>query len=141
MILDSVASQLAACTLELSKLPPLNAADPVTCVYTLITELCTSMKESIVGSPVNADLVQATRETYEDFKFTIRSSAPPFAPYKNAREAPHNVSEYASFDPNVTAWSDGEGILFLENVRDILRGSVDPSSRGVDGVVVDLRMG
>ena len=123
-MLELIATQLAACTLELSKLPPLNTTDPVACVYSLITQLCASLKESVAGSPVNADLVQTNRDTYEDFMFAIRASAPPFAPYKDVDEAPHDISEYVRIDPDVAPPKNGEGVMFLEDVRNTLRKSV-----------------
>ena len=88
-ILDNVAAQFEACNAQLTKLPPLPMEDPVACVYNLVTTFSANVKDYVVGSPAGTDLVQANRDTYQAFKFAIRASAPPFAPYKNERDARH----------------------------------------------------
>ena len=102
---------------------PLPMEDPVACVYNLVTTFSANVKDYVVGSPASTDLVQANRDTYQAFKFAIRASAPPFAPYKNERDAPSDLNQYVRTNGN-----DGDAppgtIMYLEDVKAHLKACV-----------------
>ena len=123
-ILDGVATQLESCNTQLAKLPPAMVEDPVAFVYTLVTKFCADLKERVVGSPSSTDLVQANRDTYEDFKYAIRSTAPPFVPYKNATQAPADISQYVRFDGIDKDGKPTGALMYLEDVKEHLCGCV-----------------
>ena len=80
--MDEVANQLAQCTEQLSKLPPVVATDPVPFVIDLVTAFCGDVAREIEGSPEHPRLVQADKRAYESFRHAVRATAPVFVPWQ-----------------------------------------------------------
>ena len=115
-----MAVQLEGCNAQLEKLPPPITAEPTAFVLALVTNFCAELAQRVRGSPSNTALVQSTRRTYEAFKLNIRSSAPPFVPYKDQSQAPRDISEYLRVDANDRSARGKKfagKIYYLEDVR------------------------
>ena len=72
--------------------------DPPAFVLQLLTSFCNDLAVRVRGSPTNTALVQGTRKAYESFKYSVRSSAPPFVPFENAAQAPKDINQYIRMD-------------------------------------------
>lgn len=86
----------------------------------LITEFSNDLTLCVRGSPTNTQLVQSARRTYEAFKMTVRSSAPPFVPYPDAQHAPRDISEYIRVDAKDRSARGKKytgTVMYLEDVR------------------------
>ncbi|KAI0706855.1 P-loop containing nucleoside triphosphate hydrolase protein [Cerioporus squamosus] len=126
-ILDQVALQLESCNAQLEKLPPPITAEPTAFVLALVTSFCTELAQRVRGSPSNTALVQSTRRAYEAFKLNIRSSAPPFVPYKDQTQAPRDISEYLRVDANdrnARSKKFAGKVYYLEDVKAHISSSI-----------------
>ncbi|EJF61472.1 hypothetical protein DICSQDRAFT_161582 [Dichomitus squalens LYAD-421 SS1] len=126
VLIDQVATQLESCNAQLAKLPPAITTEPTAYVVELVTEFSTELAQSVRGSPTNTALVQSTRRIYGSFKHAIRSSAPPFVPYKDATHAPRDISEYVRVDAqDRSAGKKSFGnIMYLEDIREHISASI-----------------
>lgn len=87
----------------------------------LLTDFSNALSQCIRGSPTSTELVQSTRRMYESFRDSIRSSAPPFVPYKDKEHAPTDVSEYVRPDSHDRSGLNKKfvgKVLYLEDVRE-----------------------
>ncbi|KAI0698693.1 P-loop containing nucleoside triphosphate hydrolase protein [Earliella scabrosa] len=119
-LLDQIAAQLETCNEQLRPLPPPITTEPTAFVVDLVTAFCNDLAQRIRGSPTHTQLVQNTRRTYESFKFTIRSSAPPFVPYQDEKHAPQDISQYVRVDANDRSARGKKyngTVMYLEDVR------------------------
>ncbi|KAH9854523.1 P-loop containing nucleoside triphosphate hydrolase protein [Lenzites betulinus] len=133
--LGKVAEQLAACNAQLNTLPPAITTEPSAFVLARVTRFAAELGARIQGAPAHGqtELVQRTRHAYATFKDAVRASAPPFVPYENVARAPRDVSAY-TWAPRadnlkgprkrVAPGTEGEGIMYLEDVRRHIRTSV-----------------
>lgn len=120
MLTEQVATQLESCNAQLAKLPSVITAEPTAFVVELVTQFSVELAQFVRGSPTSAALVQSTRRTYDSFKNAIRSSAPPFVPFKDAAHAPRNISEYVRVDGqdrSVRNKKISGNVMYLEDVR------------------------
>ncbi|TBU24235.1 P-loop containing nucleoside triphosphate hydrolase protein [Dichomitus squalens] len=126
VLIDQVATQLESCNAQLAKLPPAITTEPTAYVVELVTEFSTELAQSVRGSPTNTALVQSTRRIYGSFKHAIRSSAPPFVPYKDATHAPRDISKYVRVDAqDRSAGKKSFGnIMYLEDIREHISASI-----------------
>lgn len=119
-LLEKVGDQLNTCNEQLAKLPPAIATEPTAFVVALLTKFTSELDQCIRGNPTSTELVQGTRKIYESFRFAIRSSAPPFVPYKNADQAPKDISEYVWADPQDRSTRNKRftgKVMYLDDVR------------------------
>ncbi|KAI1791428.1 P-loop containing nucleoside triphosphate hydrolase protein [Ganoderma leucocontextum] len=126
-LLGQVAAQLESCNEQLVKLPPAITTEPTAFVMELVTQFSNELTRSVQGSPTSTALVQSTRRTYTSLRDAIRSSAPPFVPYKDAAHAPRDVSEYVRADPQDRSARNKKfsgNIMYLEDVRKHITASV-----------------
>ncbi len=128
-LLEKVADQLNSCNEQLAKLPPAITTEPTAFVVALLTEFTSELGQCIHGSPTTTELVQSTRRTYESFRYAIRSSAPPFVPYKDANHAPKDISEYVRADSQDRKARNKKftgKVMYLDDVRKHIHAYVVP---------------
>ena len=129
-----MALQLGECNKVLEELPKAVTEDPASYVLTLVTEFCRDITRYVNGGETHAAaLVQANRQTYAEFKRTIRSTAPPFVPYPNTgntQGAANHKQFLRQFDENdeeeehETSPDPKETPLYLDDVRNHIRLSL-----------------
>ncbi|KAI0743151.1 P-loop containing nucleoside triphosphate hydrolase protein [Daedaleopsis nitida] len=123
-LLEQVAAQLESCNSQLVKLPPPVTIEAAAFVFNLVSDFCNDLTQRVRGSPAHTELVQSTRRMYDGFKTTIRSSAPPFVPYKDAAHAPKDITEYIRVDSNdrkARGKTYTGQVVYLDDVRAHIR--------------------
>ncbi|KAI0633205.1 P-loop containing nucleoside triphosphate hydrolase protein [Trametes polyzona] len=128
-LLGEVAAQLTATKKQLAQLPPAVTTEPSAFVLDLVTRFQHDVSELVHGSPRRASLVQATRETYERFKYAIRDTAPAFVPFEDAQRAPKSRMRFVRMededeDGRPAGVGKGAEYQYLEDVREHIRASV-----------------
>ncbi|OCH83530.1 hypothetical protein OBBRIDRAFT_706286, partial [Obba rivulosa] len=78
--------ELVSCTTQLVKLPPPLSIEPSAEVLTLVTTFCQEVDSYVQGGPYTAGWVQETRMIYADFKRDMRSTAPYYVVFSNAKQ-------------------------------------------------------
>ncbi|KAH9937926.1 P-loop containing nucleoside triphosphate hydrolase protein [Epithele typhae] len=131
-IREQVALNLAGCTSHLDRLPEPITDDPASFVYKIVTDFCIELNEMVRGSPENAELVQASRRAFCEFKAAIHDSAPPFVPYENAHKIPGKLVIANS----VAA----RAVMYLEDVRAHLAASITRELPGNVPYAAKLRL-
>ncbi|VDB92372.1 unnamed protein product [Peniophora sp. CBMAI 1063] len=71
---------LEECDTSLADLPPAIDKDVVALMLELVAQLSSDVTELVKGSQGNEELIQLCRQSYQQFKVTIRATAPTFIP-------------------------------------------------------------